>query len=46
MRRTIFSLVILLHTAAAMADEVVLVEAESLKQTGGWLVDQQFMDLM
>ena len=24
----------------------VLVEAESLKESGGWVVDQQFMDLM
>jgi len=28
------------------ADELVLVEAESFQQTGGWVVDQQVMDQM
>ncbi len=46
MRRTTLLLVFLLQTITAMANEMVLVEAESLKETGGWLVDQQFMDLM
>jgi hypothetical protein len=46
MRRTIFFLLLLVRTATAMADDIVLVEAESLKETGGWVVDQQFMDLM
>jgi hypothetical protein len=30
----------------APADGIVLVEAESFAHPGGWLVDQQFMDLM
>jgi hypothetical protein len=46
MRRTIFFLLLVVRSATAMADDSVLVEAESLKQTGGWVVDQQFMDLM
>src|SRR3954467_14024392 len=46
MRRTIFFLAVLLRTATALADDSVLVEAESLKDSGGWVVDQQFMDLM
>src|SRR3954462_14779376 len=46
MRRTIFFLLLLLRAATAMADDSLLVEAESLNQTGGWVVDQQFMDLM
>ena len=29
-----------------VANDCVLVEAESFKETGGWVVDQQFMDLM
>jgi len=31
---------------AALAGEVVLVEPESFGELGGWVVDQQFMDLM
>ena len=46
MRRTIFFLLLSLRTIMAMADDMVLVEAESLKDSGGWVVDQQFMDLM
>jgi hypothetical protein len=46
MRWTIVTLLALLPPAAAVADDMVLVEAESLKDTGGWVVDQQFMDLM
>jgi hypothetical protein len=47
MRRTIlFFLFFGLRAVAAIADDSVLVEAESLKETGGWMVDQQFMDLM
>ncbi|HEX3598603.1 MAG TPA: FAD-dependent oxidoreductase [Lacipirellulaceae bacterium] len=30
----------------ARADDLVLVEAESAEDLGGWVVDQQFMDLM
>lgn len=46
MRRTIYLLLFVTRAAAAMAEDPVLVEAESLKETGGWVVDQQFMDLM
>ena len=47
MRRTIFFLLLsCFEPPTAMADDSVLVEAESLKDTGGWVVDQQFMDLM
>jgi hypothetical protein len=30
----------------ATANDLVLVEAESAENVGGWVVDQQFMDLM
>jgi hypothetical protein len=46
MQWTILSLLALLPATAAVAGDMVLVEAESLKHTGGWVVDQQFMDLM
>src|SRR3954449_1112896 len=47
MRRVSVILILLLQPAlASAAVDMVLVEAESLKQTGGWVVDQQFMDLM
>src|SRR4051812_2170527 len=32
--------------AAAIGNDLVLVEAESADDIGGWVVDQQFMDLM
>ncbi len=40
---------VLQFAAVALADEelqIVLVEAESFNDLGGWVVDQQFMDLM
>lgn len=41
------TMVLALTLAAAAAEKpVVLVEAESFDYTGGWAVDQQFMDLM
>src|SRR3954463_11041084 len=47
MRRVSVILILLLQPAlASAAADAVLVEAESLNQTGGWVVDQQFMDLM
>src|SRR6476659_7516706 len=46
MRRMIYILLLTLPSVAAMADDLVLVEAESLPECGGWVVDQQFMDLM
>jgi hypothetical protein len=44
--RTILLLLLLLQFAVARADDPILVEAESLSDCGGWVVDQQFMDLM
>ena len=44
-RRAIF-IVSLFLCRFAVADDLVLVEAESLHDAGGWVVDQQFMDLM
>lgn len=45
-----FMLLVALWFAAAVpcqqADSLVLVEAESFQDTGGWVVDQQFMDFM
>ncbi len=46
MLRTALFVILSLETVAAIADDCVLVEAESLKNCGGWVVDQQFMDLM
>src|SRR3954451_11477349 len=39
-------LVLVLEAGAVAAEDSVLVEAESLKGCGGWVGDQQFMDLM
>ena len=36
----------LLVASLAQDPGIVLVEAESFADTGGWVVDQQFMDLM
>ncbi len=33
-------------SSAAVANDLVLVEPESAKELGGWVVDQQFMDIM
>ena len=33
-------------TSIGKANQLVLVEPESFDETGGWVVDQQFMDLM
>ena len=44
-RRAIF-IVSLFLCRFAGAGELVLVEAESAAEAGGWVVDQQFMDLM
>jgi hypothetical protein len=32
--------------ASALSEDIVWLEAESMSDTGGWVVDQQFMDLM
>ena len=39
-------LLALTFPVAVLADEVVLVEAESFEDFGGWVLDQQFMDQM
>lgn len=48
--RTVYWVVFLacgcLSAAGAAAESTVLVEAESFSSTGGWVIDQQFMDLM
>jgi hypothetical protein len=48
MRRffTITLSLLLLATVNLVAQHAVLVEAESFDNKGGWMVDQQFMDLM
>src|SRR5262245_18697895 len=46
MLRLIMSALLLLSCTLAFAAECVLVEAESFEDTGGWVVDQQFMDIM
>ena len=42
----IFFAVCVCPVAAKANDNVVLVEVESFAEKGGWVVDQQFMDLM
>jgi hypothetical protein len=42
----ILILVLILRASSATADDMLLVEAESLPDCGGWVIDQQFMDLM
>ena len=44
--RAASSLLVLTAALAAQTGDLVLVEAESFTATGGWVVDQQFMDLM
>lgn len=44
-RATLF-LVLSLLSGLARANDLVLMEAESADNTGGWVVDQQFMDQM
>ena len=45
--RTILAVCFLLSTAFAVAqDSLVFVEAESFADKGGWVVDQQFVDIM
>ena len=46
--RTLFTLCFLLCTSVALAQNnpTVFVEAESFSERGGWVVDQQFMDIM
>ena len=39
-------LVVLVVSLSSSAQELVLVEVESLAEKGGWVVDQQFMDQM
>lgn len=36
----------LLLASTGLAEQTVLVEAEAFKNTGGWVIDQQFMDEM
>ena len=40
------TLVTALLSAQQAQRGLVLVEAESFRETGGWVVDQQFMDFM
>jgi hypothetical protein len=46
MLRSTFTILSSLICTLAIADDCVLVEAEAFSKTGGWVVDQQFMDLM
>jgi len=46
MLRLILATVMALVSSRATAHERVLLEAESFEETGGWVVDQQFMDVM
>jgi hypothetical protein len=46
MYRFLIVISLLLVCQSATAADHVLVEAEAFEKTGGWLVDQQFMDIM
>ena len=46
MTRTSIFFVFVLLCRLVVANDLVLVEAESADDAGGWVVDQQFMDLM
>jgi hypothetical protein len=46
MLRPTFAILLTFLSIQAMADGCALVEAESFENCGGWVVDQQFMDLM
>src|SRR5687767_13107567 len=46
MLRILTAVFMSLLPAAVFADDCVLVEAESFEKIGGWVVDQQFMDIM
>lgn len=46
LRSTLFLGLVMLAARVGVADELFLIEAESFAETGGWVVDQQFMDLM
>lgn len=46
MLRYMSAALLMLASSFAMAEECVLVEAESFEESGGWVVDQQFMDVM
>jgi hypothetical protein len=46
MRQVLLLMPLLFSWEALAAQDVVLVEAESFEETGGWVVDQQFMDFM
>lgn len=42
----VWFIIAIMSLAGGVGAEPVLVEAESLEQKGGWVVDQQFMDVM
>lgn len=44
--RTVVAIAILAGASSVAASDLVLVEAEAMDEPGGWVVDQQFMDLM
>lgn len=44
--KSLFTLALLLSCSLQLNSQELLVEAESFKNKGGWVVDQQFMDLM
>ena len=43
---TILSAVCLIGLTCSVSTQPVLIEAEAFDDTGGWVIDQQFMDLM
>jgi hypothetical protein len=46
MLRLLLTALLSITSTLAAAEDCVLVEAESFDETGGWVVDQQFMDIM
>ncbi|MBO4341046.1 MAG: FAD-dependent oxidoreductase [Bacteroidales bacterium] len=43
---TVFSVFLSCSVALSQGKDAILIEAESFDETGGWVVDQQFMDQM
>ncbi len=46
MKKLIFLFIVTLGNTFAQKSATILVEAESFKNKGGWVIDQQFMDVM
>ena len=46
MQKIIIAIILLILHLLPVRSETILLEAESFENKGGWVVDQQFMDIM